>query len=781
MYQKFITRFNTISFVTILVVCALLPLFFLPATWGGIGAIKGVLLYGGVFVAFSFWILAQFVAGSLSFPKHKAFIALGAWVVFALVSALTSQNVTVSLWGRGFVVDSFATVLALALLTFLIATFAREQKRLIVLFLATFVGSVVTVFLQVILYVSQKVPFVASHLAHVANQGTLVGSWVDFAHFVTFTFLLSLLMYEVLLPKGIFKVVSLVAMVLSIAVLVFLNFKAAWVIALVSSLLVFVYKSSVERSVAKFFPYQSVDINTDPLDAAKELTPRFPVASFGALIIGLFFFLSSGSIGAQLSQYAGVSFNDTRPSFVTTTHVMRATLARDPLFGIGAGRFGVAWDLHHPLSINQTGFWNTTFDTGFSMLGTTFTTNGILAGIALLALLCISLLHGFRLFNYQFPDRFSRFIAVASLIMFIAFAILFTLTSPGIVLIVFGFMYLGLLLGVSSLVGRTPVLSINYLRDPRMSFFAILVLVLVSMAGFAGAYLSGSRFASIFWYNQALIASDVATAERQLDRAISLSQNDIYWRTRSALFTRQFTDMANTASPDKGLLQTYFTQAEQSARAAVAWDTSSASNWLNLSQVYQLVAGGSTTDGYTNAVAAADAAQERGPMNPVFLLNHAQLAFLKQDTTLALQYVADALVLKSDYLDAYIVRGQIRESIGEVGAVQQEILAYTKVAPFDAQGYFLLGQAYSTVKNYQAALEAYTRAGQLSPNNPNPSLSAINTLITMGDRARAIEALKTLKAAFPGVTGVDEKITELESGSSTPVSTVEEPTPVAEN
>jgi tetratricopeptide (TPR) repeat protein len=776
MHQKFIMKFNKISFTIIVAVCALLPVFFLPSTWGGIAAVKGILLYGGVFLAFSFWLLAQFVGGSIKIPKHTTFIALGLWVAFALISALWSQNTSVSLWGRGFAIDSFATVLVLAMFTFLVATFAREQKRLVTIFLGAFIGSVGTVLLQVILYLSQKISFVSTYLGHVANQGTLVGSWVDFAYFVTLTFLLALLMYEVLIPKGFFKVLSLSAMVLSLVVLVFLNFKAAWIITIVSALLVFVYKSSVERSVAKFFPQNKEVSESSVSEEGSSETQRFPLMSFAALLVGLFFFLSSNSIGATIAQSIGVNFTDIRPSFASTTHVMRATLGHDPLFGAGAGRFGDMWNLYHPLGINQTQFWNSTFDGGFSMFQTIVTTNGALTAIALLAVIILSLLHGFRLFNYQFPDRFSRFIAVAALIMFVSFASLFIFSSPGIVLIVFGFLYLGLLLGVSSLIGRTQVVSVDYLRDPRLSFFTILILVLATMLGFTATYFSGNRFASIVLYNKAVTASSIEVVQNRLDRALSLSQNDIYWRTRTAVFVRQFTTLANTQSPDKAILQANFSQAEQSAKAAVAWDKTSANNWLTLSQVYQLVVAGDSADSYTAAKAAADEAQAKNPNNPLYVLNQAQLAFSKKDVASAKDYIAKAIVLKPDYLDAFILRAQIRMTEGESRAAIEELTLYTRTAPYDEQGFLLLAQSYTGLKEYQPALDAYKNARQINPQDPNALLGMIDSLTALGQKSQALEVLQTFATTFPNISGIEQKKSQIEGVAVPAVET----TPVSE-
>ncbi len=769
MYQNTIARFNTIAFTIITIICAVLPFFFLPATLGGIGAVKGVVLYGGVFLAFSFWLVAQFLDGSIKIPKNRALLAVGLWVVFSLISALLSTNSTLSLWGRGFVIDSFATVLVLALFAFMIASFAREQRKLIKLFLAAFAGSVFTVFLQVLLYAFGSTAFVSQYLSHVATGGTLVGSWVDFAYFVIFTFIISLLMFEVLAPKGFFRFLSLFAMILSIVTLIFLNFKAAWIITIVSALLVFVYKSSVERSLSGLVP-PAADATDDstPHHGEKRPASSFPYMSFISLLIGLFFFLASGSIGATLANKAGVTFTDIRPSFGTTTDVMRSALAKDPILGAGAGRYGDVWNLYHPLEINQTMFWNTSFDTGYSLLQSLLTTNGILPILFLVIALAVSLMHGFKLFNYQFPDRFSRFIAVTSLIMLIAFVCLIIFASPGIILITFGFMYLALLIGVSTMVGRTKLISLNYLRDPRLSFFAILVLVLAAMAGFSAVFFSGNRFASIVVYNRALAATEFDVASRRIDRALALSQNDIFWRTRTVLYTSQFSKLANTEGADKAQLQTSFTQAEQSAQAAVAWDPGTANNWLTLSQVYQLVVDKENAEAFTNAKQAADEAQKRNPNNPLFSLNQAQLAYRKGDTQSAFGSIAQAITLKSNYLDAYILRGQIKRQAGETEAIKDELVVYTGVARFDPEGYVLLGQAHFELKNYTEALSAFSVARELAPNDPNVYLQYIGTLEAMGSRAQAVEELRAFKIRFPSVEGIEEQISRIQNTPFTP-------------
>jgi cytochrome c-type biogenesis protein CcmH/NrfG len=764
MHNKFIEKFNTISFSIVAVIAGLLPFMFLPATIGGLGAAKGVLLYVGVFLAFSFWLVAQFIEGTFCVSRNPIMIALGAWVVLSFVSALTSANGAVSLWGRGFALDSFATTLVIALFTFLVATHARNSSKLIRLFFAMFLGGIFTVFLQIVLYVSQNIGFVATYFGTVANQGTLVGSWVDFSYFVSFVFFLSLLVHEVLMPKQKFlKIASLAGMALSLIVLIFLNFKAAWIIAIVSSLIIFVYKSSIERIILKFSKQNESSTEQEPD------RQRFPLVSFISLLVGFFFFLSAGSVGAGLAQSAGVSFSDVRPSVATTLRVTRSSLAHDPVFGAGAGRYADVWNLYHPVDINRTVFWNTPFESGFNMFFTILTTNGILVMLALLALIVLSYKYGFRLLNSRFSDASSRFIAITALIIFLAFTVLFFFTSPGLVLIMMGFLSIGMLVGLSDMVGNSNVIALNYLRDPRTSFFAILTLVIATMAGFAAVFFSGNRFASIVVYNRALAAADFQTAAVRIDNALSLSQNDIFLRTRTALYTAQFSQVAATENPDKAQLQGYFSQAEQSARAAVAWDSTNANNWLVLSQVYQLVAGGNNAEAYTNGKQAADESQKRNPNNPIFLLNQAQLALTKQDAQGASAFIDQALALKNDYLDAYILRARIRIAAGETRAAVDEIGKYIAVAPFDDQGYVLLGRANLELKDYSAALSAFNSARQLTPNNPTNYLQYISALEVSGNKTQAISELNAFKTRFPTVQGVDEQIARMQSANNAPV------------
>ncbi len=755
-------RFYNASFTILLVTCALLPLLFVPASIGAFAAVKYAFLYIGVLLSLTTWIISQFVEGTMQFPKHWVLFILALVAALSLLSSFFSPNVALSLWGKIFSFDSFATIAILALFAFLVSLFAREQRRLVKLFLTMFFVSAGTVFLQIILFLLHQVPFIQTYFGHVASSGTLVGTWVDFSFFTAFTFILSILMIEVLALRGLFRTFSLVGVVVSLSALTFLNFKTAWLFAVISALLVFVYKSSVERAL--------ISRDHDNTEAPAAEQQKFPLVSFISLLIGLFFLLGGSSIGGAISRFVGLSFSDIRLSLSATLDIARPVLLKDPIFGGGPARFAEQWALYKPAEINNSVFWNTAFEGGYSTIATFLVTNGTLVTLALILTLALALIHGFRLFNYSYPDRFTRFIAVSSLILLIPFTALFFIGLPSIVLAVYCFFFIGLLIGVSVLVGRTKLVSFHYLKDPRSSFFIILVLVVASLATLSGAYLATARFVGTVHYNRALIASETDIAIARTVRALSFSENSLYLRTLSALYTAKFvSETQKNEQANQVTLQQYFSNAEATAQRAVQLDPTNALNWQALGKVYQLVVAANAENSYENAKAAFARAITLAPTNPTYQLSAANLEAKKKDNTLAQAAIEKAIELKPDFLDAYVFRADLARQAGDTTTARRILREYVSKFPYASIGHSVLGSFEFELKEYQSAKESFSRARALNPNDLDAQLRYINVLKVLGQKTEAIGALEELKTLFPNLKeGIQAEIDRLSGESTTP-------------
>ncbi len=748
-------RFYNASFSILLLTVALLPLIFLPASIGGFAGIKYAILYVGTLLSVTAWIISQFVEGTMQFPRNRALLGLFVFALLSFTASLFSPNTWVSLWGNIFNFDSFATIGVLVLFAFLVSIFAREQRRLVKLFLTTFFVSIGVILLQIIFFLLRNSTDFSGLFGHVATQGTLVGTWVDFAYYATLTFILALLMIEVLAPKGIFKTLSVFGAIVSVIALVFLNFSTAWLFVVISSLLVFVYKSSVERAIHN-------KLNPNAEDAVIPET-RFPGIAFVSLLIGAFFILTGPSVGASISRTIGLSFSDIRPSFSATMAIARPALAQNPIFGAGPVRFIEQWELYKPVSINNTILWNTPFENGHSTMSTLLVTHGILPVLVLLATFVLVLLLGFRLFNSQYPDRFSRFIAVTSLFMLVLFTSFLFFGNPSIILIVFGFMLIGLLIGVSVMVGKTPLLSFQYLKDPRSSFFIILLLVITSLGTLSAAYLVSTRFLGIAAYNRALRSQTPDQAIARSARALAFSQSDIYWRTLSGLYLNK---VRNATEEDRVNVQTYFTQAENAAQAAIRFDGANSLNWATLGEVYQVAVAAKTEGAVQIARDALNRAASSSPTNPSRQVSLASFAISQVDISAAEGYLDKAIELKPDYLDAYVIKAQIRQSQNDTDAARDILRTYTTRFPFSDRGFFVLGTFELNLKNYAAALEAFGRARSVNPQNVEAHLRYISILIAQGNRTQAISELESLKVRFPNLGGIDAQIRQLQNGTA---------------
>jgi hypothetical protein len=287
--------------------------------------------------------------------------------------------------------------------------------------------------------------------------------------------------------------------------------------------------------------------------------------------------------------------------------------------------------------------------------------------------------------------------------------------TPGIVILITSFLFVGILIGIPSLSDKKQVITFHYLKDPRTSFFAILVLVIAIMTSFSAVYFSLNKFAGTVYYNKAFYAKDAASAIASVNKSIQLSPNDVYLQARTSLLVNQFNTEAKKENPDKTTLQSYFSAAEQSAQAAVAWDSTDASNWLALSQVYQLVINKEKPETGQNAQQAVLQAIKYSPKNPLPLLSLAEISIATGDTSAAYGHIADAILLKPNYIDAYVLKAQLKQSVGDSTGARDALIAYTQVEPFDPSGFVILGNFYVGIKDTIHAIDAFTQVKTLSP------------------------------------------------------------------
>lgn len=752
MQQKIAQKLYSLSFLfTTLTVC-LTPLIFLPVLSWGSNGIKMFVLVVGAFLSLIFWVLSQFSEGVISFQRRRALGMLGIWQALLLVGLFFSNNMKLSLWGRGVSADSFIALISFSIIIFLLTQFATDKKRVRTLFFSLFSSLTLILLLQIILTALSFIPFVARVFENVTASGTLVGSWTDFSYLVVFLYGGALLTYELYAPSRMLKKLSAILVGLSLVVFLFLNIKMVWLFVFIATLCIFLYRMT----------YKTVSDSQE-----EQRNDTFPTFSFVGLLVSLFFLLSSPVISGFFAKSVGFSFNDIRPSLSTSATVVKGSLPSSPLFGNGMGTYQELWDLHKPMEINATPFWNTSFPSGFNFFLSALVTHGILPLIAFIAFLVSVIVLIKRIAQETAQDMYTKWVRGVATFSSIFFIALLVVHSPSVGILVLGAWGIGVLLAVAP--QNKPSHSINYLQDPRKSFFALGAMLLLILASFAIIFYAINIFIGSVLYSRALRSSEATKAINRLGSTLQINQNDVYHRVRASLLLSEFNTLTQSQSNDAVLAQNIYREAIDAANRSVLWHNGSAVNWLLLSQMYQVGATGENKELYEQAKIAGETALSKNPLNPVLELNMAQVALTQKDFDTAYGAIARSKEKKVDYIDAYLLRGQMLAAEGQTDGFVVELKAFLEKAPTSSQGHALLAEAYSQLRRYDDALRSILTAQQLEPTNLSYFGTYISLLEKSGRKDIAIRELEAFKTRFPQVTGVEERIEELRNTKSSEV------------
>lgn len=758
MQQKIAQKMYSLSFLFTTLTLCLTPLLFLPVlSWGNLG-LKFFLFVVGAFLSLIFWVLSQFSEGVITFTRRRALGMLFLWQLVLVVGIFFSENTKLSLWGRGVSQDSFIVLLSFSTLVFLIAQFVEDKRKSLVLFFSFF-GTLSFIFLlQIIITSLIGIPSISRIFENVVSSGTIVGSWSDFSYVVLFLYGSALLTYELYTPSRILKRILFSAIILSLVVFLFLNIKIMWLFVLLLTLGVFLYKMVYQVSLTQIEETKNSKI--------------FPTLPFIGVLVSLFFLLSSPIVSGFFARSVGFAFNDVRPSFSITTTVAKKAFIESPLFGTGMGTYSDVWDFYKPIELNTTGFWNTSFSSGFSYLTTVLTTQGILSVIALLMFLISVALLIKRIVTQPASDAYTRWVRALAVFSSLLFIVALAVYTPSITLFVIGAFACGLVIAVSPK-KDTDSHCINYLQDPRKSFFAVGSMLIVVIASFGIIFYTVNLFIGTVLYSRAIRSQDTITAINRLGTVVQINQNDLYHRVRASLLLSEFNTITRTENADVVVAQNLYREAVDAALRAYTWHNGSAINSLLVSQIYQAGAAGENTELYEEAKKFADQALAKNPLNPVLELNSAQVALTQKKTDEAYGAIVRAKEKKADYIDAYLLRGQLRKAAGEQNGFITELTAFLEKSPSSADGYSFLSEAYAEQNRYNDALDAILLAQQLDPTNISRFATYIALLEKAGRKDTAILELQAFKNRFPQITGVDERIEELRNTTTAEVLTPE--------
>ncbi|HAE36712.1 MAG: hypothetical protein UR85_C0013G0009 [Candidatus Nomurabacteria bacterium GW2011_GWF2_35_66] len=769
MESKKIEFFNKLSFITLLATLFLSLFFFIPYVPVTLEASKGFLLSVGTTLSVFFWLISRLGEGKFVFPKDRLILFAGAIPLVFLISSLFSSSLYVSLFGSGFEMGTFGSMLILFVLFFLSSMYFQTEKRLWYFFGALFLGALIlSVFELLNIFIGFGRFFPG--LLQGVSSGNLVGSWNNFALLFGLIILLSLFTLEFLKTRGFFLFTQYFLLVTGLFFLVVINVPLVWLLVGAFSMVMFVYSVSIQHAGIKI------------VHGGGE-KKRFPFASLVVVFISLSFLIGSNSLGGLISKYINLSNPEVRPSIVTTSQIAWKAIKHNPLLGTGPNTFVIDWALWQPKEIAQTVFWNSDFNEGFSTLSTFAVTTGILGLLAWIMFFIILVIRGIQSLRVALKDPLSNYFILTTFMIALYSWITIIIYTPNIIMMMLAFSSSGILIGILVYRQVIGIKEYSFLNDPRNSFFAILSLMVFMIATLSVTYLYIEKFTSVIYFSKGLKTDNtiesLANSEKMLINAISLDKNDIYYRTLSQIYIAEIGLLVGDEKISKDVLKSNLQQlinlAQNSATLAVGQNSKQYLNYVNLGNVYASLVPLAVDNSYESAVSSYDKARSLAPNNPSIILARAQLEVLKKNNDDARKFIQNALDLKLNYTDALFLLAQIEENEGNPSAAIKQAERAAQLTPNDPTIFFRLGLLRYNNSEYSAAVSSFEQAVMLDPSYLNARYFLGQAYQKVNRTGEALIQFKILSEVLPDNQDVKKAIDSLSNISNpiTPENTTE--------
>ncbi len=640
---------DRISFWSFFVVVALLPIFAIPFVNIPIETSKTVILVLGIAISFIAWASARFSDGKVILPKSKLISVIFLISLLTLISSLFSSSIKMSLFGIMFDIGSFWFSFFISVLVLNAAlVINNENKAKLILKGLVIVAS--------LLFVFQIVRFFIPNTLSLGILGdktsNLFGSWNSFGIFAGALAIISLFVLELFNLDKKKKIFLTILLVVSLFLIASVNFALIWRLLGLFALIIFVYKISI-------FSFKKEE---------NQSVKKFPSYSFSVIILSLLFFISGQFIGSYLPNTLGLFNVEVNPSFSTTLDVAKNVFKNDILFGIGPNKFADAWSLYKPSLINGSQFWNTPFSNGVGLIPTLMINSGILVLLSYLVFLVLILVSGFKNVFNSIKEKYDH-ILILFLILSIYFFIVSIFYSAGLSLFVLAFITLGIFIGLYTNINNKS-LTINFLDDPRKSFFSILALVVIIIATSGLSFKFMEKFVSVYYYGRTVNSTDVLSAEKYVRKALLLNQNDLYLRTYSQVYLSKLNELLSKGDSltdaDKVALQASIDEAVNGAALATKYNKDNYLNFEILGFVYKNAASLGIKDASIKAIESYTEASRLNPINPLMKLEIARTYFIDKNIKEARNFALESIAIKPDFAQGLLFLAELEKGEGNL-------------------------------------------------------------------------------------------------------------------
>jgi tetratricopeptide (TPR) repeat protein len=759
-----------VSYFVFMLTVLLIPLFFLPSSFGfQLEFSKKLLFSSGILLSFALWLITRLEDGRLIFPGGAIFWTGLSLISSFLVSSVLSTSSGAALLGLGNENDTFIAIIIFFIAMFLSATLLDSMERLSKFFTGLIAVSSLVGLIELIQVLS---PWKLLSGGVLANN---IGKWNDLGVFFGLTLLLSVVNLELqpFYSRGLKKASWFLAAV-SLFVVAVVNYNLIWGVVGAFALVILIY--SLAHS-GMFGPQEGFDGEDDVADYSrrKGIMGLITRPSFVVIAASVIFFFGSNVVGSVLGKY-GIYQLEVRPSWQSTVEVAKASMSRNLYFGSGPNTFSNEWASSKPDAVNSTVFWNTDFSVGFGRVPSFAVTLGLF-GLITSGLFLVSLLYyGLRALMASFDSLSDHFIILSSFIasFYLWSFSLFYVTDT--VILVLTFVATGIFLSSLARAGLIRTYEFSFLNSPRLGFISVLMIVLLIISVMSGGYLMTRKFGALYSFQRGLYnfnnSGNLEQAESEIKGAIGLDEQDLYYRSLAEIHMIKLRNILNNPSSGQtkealfNELQANLSAAAGSARRATEINPANYLNWMTLGKVGEtvlplkdVIAGS-----YDLAVTSYNKALALNPKNPNIYLSFAQLEAAKGDVAKAKEYINQALSRKSNFTAALFLSSQIEASQGNLSNAITKAEQAAVFSPGDVGVLFQIGLLKYMNKNYSGAAEALKAAVSVQPNYSNAKYFLGLSYSKLGQTENAVKEFEEISTLNPDSQEVKNILKNLKAG-----------------
>lgn len=481
-------------------------------------------------------------------------------------------------------------------------------------------------------------------------------------------------------------------------------------------------------SLSAFAFVMALIIGGNALSVTKVLFSGFSSSLSFAAYIGLFsvacfFYVRKGKLkkryksailitGLLLLAWAVTlsSQNSIRPNLTSTLTVGKQVLVEDGLFGIGAGNFARAWQLHKPQDVINSAYFGYDFSQGSDTMTTIFVTLGLVGVIAFM-LLTLSALYS-TIISYRQNREGREHIVLGLLaltsIYFISVAWIVPLSYA---MLVMWMVVAGLGLAKARLTEFHPSKKLAYL------FIPLALILGVNAVG------TINKVRAFSYYNESQKMTKIEDAEALVTKATQVYPFDGFYRVLVEYAITSNRNLVSTDSKDQEALKnTYLAKSQKAVDAglaAVKLNQNNYQNYVSLGRAYELAIPFDKEGGFNNAKKSYEEAVKLYPENPYLYLMLARLETSAGTKEGVRTQLTGALKKKQNFADALYLMSQLQASENDIEGAIAYAVESIKSAPNDPATYVQAGLLFYGKRDYNNAVLALKTALEKDPNNAN--------------------------------------------------------------